>query len=350
MTKAHGQLGARHQRILAVIVRLYIATGAPVGSKAVAAMFPEHLSSATIRSVMADLETSGYLTHPHTSAGRIPADKAYRFYVDCLARHTRLGPATETYIDRTLYAETGPIDELMGRISMILSEVSKHLGVVLGPALEEKLLEQIKFVRLTDRRVLAVIVSRPDLIENKVFQFEDECSQEELDRAADFLNHEFRGWSLRTIRMEMVKRMEELKEASDRLLTNVAKLFMWGALAQEEPGPLFVGGAARILDQPDFVDAGKVKELMAAIEEKAKLAKILGACLEAPHGGVQALIGRENPNSEMRQCTFILAPYHYRRRPVGVLGVLGPTRMEYDRAIRTVEYVAQVTTRILSAN
>jgi heat-inducible transcriptional repressor len=344
------ELGARHKEILATIIRLYVATGAPVGSKAVAALFAEPLSSATIRNVMAELETGGYLIQPHTSAGRIPADKAYRFYVDRLSIHTRLGPAIEKYIDESLCSEGGGIEELMAKVSLILSEVSKHLGVVLGPALEEKLLEQIKFVRLTENRVLAVIVSRPDLIENKVFHFGEECSQEELDRAADFLNHEFRGWSLRTIRLEMVKRIEEMKEASDRLLRNVAKLFTWGALAQEAPGPLFVGGAARIFDQPDFVDAGKVKDLIAAIEEKAKLVKILGACLDAPDRGVRALIGGENPNSEMRQCTFILAPYHYRHRPVGALGVLGPTRMEYDRAIRTVDYIAQVTSRLLSAN
>jgi heat-inducible transcriptional repressor len=341
------ELGARHQEILAIVIRLYVSTGFPVGSKSVAAVFPEPLSSATIRNLMADLEATGYLTHPHTSAGRVPADKAYRFYVDRLRSHGRLGFDTEKYISETLGAEPGPIEELMTRASLILSEVSRHLGVVLGPALEEKLLEQIKFIRLTERRVLAVIVSKPDLVENRIFPFEEECSQEDLDRAADFLNHEFRGWSLRTIRVELVKRIEEMREVSGRLLRNVAKLFMWGALAQEEPAPLFVGGAAKILE---FIDSGRVKELMAAIDEKVKLVKILSACLDAPHRGVQALIGGENPNSEMRDCTFILAPYHYRQRPVGVLGVLGPTRMEYDRAIKTVEYVAQVTSRLLSAN
>lgn len=343
-------MGARHQEILGVLVRLYISTGEPVGSKAVAGHFHPSLSSATIRNVMAELEVAGFLTHPHTSAGRIPADKAYRFYVDRLTRPVCLGQAIEKYIEETLSAEEAPTDGFMERVSMLLSEVSNHLGLVLGPALEEKLLEHIKFVRLQDQRVLTVIVSRPDLIENKVFRLEDDLTQAELDRCAEFLNGEFRGWSLRTIRLEMVKRMEEMKAISDRLLALVAKLFMWGALAQEEPGRLFVGGAARILDQPEFFDAAKIKELLAAIEEKAKVVKILSACLEAHHRGVQALIGRENSDFEMRDCTFIVAPYHYRHRPVGALGVIGPTRMEYGRAIRTVEYVAQVTSRLLSAN
>ncbi|MGH9351309.1 MAG: heat-inducible transcriptional repressor HrcA [Terriglobia bacterium] len=343
-------LGARHQEILAVLVRLYVSTGEPVGSKAVAGRCHPSLSSATIRSVMAELEVAGFLTHPHTSAGRIPADKAYRFYVDRLTEPACLGAAIEKYIEETLSAEEVPTDEFMERVSLLLSEVSNNLGLVLGPSLEEKLLEHIKFVRLPDARVLAVIVSKPDLIENKVFRLEDDINQQELDRAADFLNHEFRGWSLRTVRVEMVKRVEEMKALSDQLLSNAAKLFMWGALAQEQPGPLFVGGAARILDQPEFLDAGTVRELLATLEEKAKVVKILSACVEAAHRGVQVLIGRENPDSEMAQCTFIVAPYHYLRRPVGALGVIGPTRMEYDRAIKTVEYVAQVTSRLLSAN
>lgn len=344
------ELGARHQEILAVLVRLYVSTGEPVGSKAVSGHFHPSLSPATIRNVMAELEVAGFLTHPHTSAGRIPADKAYRFYVDRLTKPTCLGVAIEKYIEETLSAEAVPMDEFMERVSLLLSEVSNNLGLVLGPSLEEKLLEHIKFVRLPDARVLAVIVSKPDLIENKVFRLEDDIDQQALDRAADFLNHEFRGWSLRTIRVEMVKRVEEMKALSDQLLSDAAKLFMWGALAQTQPGPLFVGGAARILDQQDFLDAGKVKELLATLEEKAKVVKILSACVEAAHRGVQVLIGRENPNSEMAQCTCIVAPYHYRRRPVGALGVIGPTRMEYDRAIKTVEYVAQVTSRLLSAN
>ena len=239
---------------------------------------------------------------------------------------------------------------MMEQISHVLSEVSKNLGLVLAPTLEEKLLEQVKFVRLPDRRVLAVIVSKPDLIENRVIHLDDDFSQEELDRTADFLNSEFHGWSLRTIRLEMMKRMEEVQAFTDGLVKNVATLFMWGALAEEESAVLFVGGATRILEQPGYAETGHLGELLAAIEQKIKVVHILGACLETPRLGVQALIGRENPHHEMRQCTFILAPYHYRNRAVGALGVIGPTRMEYDSAINMVGYVSQLTSRLLSAN
>lgn len=347
---AEGELSQRHQDILAAVVRLYVATGVPVGSKAAAARSSELISSATVRNVMAELEARGFLLQRHASAGRIPSDRAYRFYVDRLAHLTKLGAATEQFIEDSLSAEPAQIEELMEKISLLLSKVSNNLGLVLGPPLEEKLLEQIKFVRLSERRVLAVIVSKPDLVVNKVFQVEEDQLQPALDHAANFLNEEFHGWSLKTIRLEMAKRLEDMKEASDRILATAARLFIEGALAQEEPGALFVGGATRMLDQPDFVDASKLKKLMVAIEEKAKVIQVLNACLDAPDRGVRVVIGRENPNSEMRQCSFILAPYHYRRRAVGALGVIGPTRMEYDRAMQTVDYVARVTSRLLSAN
>lgn len=344
------ELGKRERDLLTMIIRQYVANGQPVGSKTLSEQFAEPLSPATIRNVMAELENLGYLRQPHTSAGRVPTDKAYRLYVDGVTQATTLDPEIQRYIQESLSAEDGPVEKMMERVSHILSEVSKNLGVVLAPTLEEKLLEQVKFVKLPERRVLVVIVSKPDLIESRMIHLEDEFSQEDLDRTADFLNSEFRGWSLRTIRLEMMKRMEEMQAFTDRLVKSVATLFMWGAMAEEGPAMLFVGGAARILEQPGFAEAGHVKELLDAIEQKIKVVRILGACLETPRLGVQALIGGENPHHEMRQCTFILAPYHYRNRPVGALGVIGPTRMEYDYAITMVGYVSQLTSRLLSAD
>src|SRR5487761_139914 len=215
-------LGKRERGLLAMIVRQYVASGQPVGSKTLSEQFAEPLSPATIRNVMAELETLGYLRHPHTSSGRVPTDKAYRLYVDSVAQATPLDPDIQRYIQERLGAAGEPVEKMMEQISHVLSEVSKNLGVVLAPALEEKLLEQVKFVRLPDRRVLAVIVSKPDLIENRVIHLDDDFSQEELDRTADFLNAEFRGWSLRTIRLEMMKRMEEVQAFTDGLVKNVA--------------------------------------------------------------------------------------------------------------------------------
>jgi heat-inducible transcriptional repressor len=224
------------------------------------------------------------------------------------------------------------------------------VGLGLAQPLEEKLLEHIKFVMLPERRALVVIVSKPDLVESKVVPLAEEFSQDELDRTAQFLNSEFRGWSLRTIRLEIFKRMEEDKVLCDRLLKNVATLFMWGVLAEEERAALFVEGAAKILDRPEFEEVRKIRELLRTFEEKAKLAKILTACLQTSDSGVRILIGRENTEKQMQNCTLIVAPLCYRQRAVGVLGVVGPTRMEYDRTIGTVDYIAQLCSRLLSSN
>jgi heat-inducible transcriptional repressor len=345
-----GELAGRDRDILVALVRQFIETGAAVGSKTLAEKLPDPPSSATIRNVMADLESLGYLSQPHISAGRVPTDKAYRYYVDRTVSSSRLAPATEEYIHESLRAESGALEQMMSSASRVLSEVSHNVGLALAPALEEKVLEHIKFVLLPDRRILVVIVCKPDLVESKAIRLDESFSQQELDRTADFLNAEFRGWSLGAIRLEIFKRMEEEKILADRLLKNVATLFMWSALISEAPGSLFVDGTAKILDHVEFDDILKIKELLETFEEKVKLMGILSACLNTREAGVRILIGRENSEIRMHNCTLVVAPLHYRDRAVGALGVVGPMRMEYDRAISTVDYIAHLCSRLLSFN
>jgi heat-inducible transcriptional repressor len=348
--RSEPNLEKRRREVLSSIVRHYIANGLPVGSKTVSTETLECLSPATIRSVMSQLETDGFLEQPHTSAGRVPTDKAYRYYVDRLMRMARLTPALARFIEESLSGDEIPNEQLMARASHVLAEVSSNVGLVLGPALEEKLLEHIKFIKLPDHRLLVVIVSRPNLIENKVLRLDDDISQEDLDRSAAYLNSEFRGWSLRTIRLDIFKKIEEARELLDHLLQSVGRLLMEGALGHDELAPLFVEGTARILEQPEFEDVRKIRQLLLAFEEKAKLIEILGSFLHSSNMGVQVVIGRENPADEMRHCALVMAPLRYGCRIVGALGVVGPTRMEYDRAVTTVEYVAHLCNRLLSVN
>ncbi len=344
------QLDRRAQEVLAAVIRQYILQGAPVGSKAVAEDFPESVSPATIRNCMADLEEAGFLSQPHVSAGRVPTDKAYRYYVDRLIGPGRLGKELELYIADALGAEPASPEQLLARSSHVLSEVSQNLGLVMGPAPEEKLLEHIHFVNRPDHRILAVIVSKPDLIENRVVRMDEEISQADLDRAAQYLNTDFRGWSLRAVRVEIFKRLEEMKSLYDQLVSNVAKLFAWGALADDTPGPFFVEGQGRLIAHLQAENIRQAAGLLAVFEEKARLASILNACLQMPAPGVRVFIGGENVSEEMRECTLILAPYRYRHHVVGALGVLGPTRMEYERTIPTVDYVAHLCSKLLSVD
>ncbi len=347
---ARSELERRQREVLASLVRLHISSGLPVGSKAIAERLTEPLSAATIRNLMADLEEAGFLAQPHTSAGRIPTDKAYRFYVDHIAGRAPLGESTERYIDESLgSAEVSP-DQLLARMSHVLAEVSENIGLVLGPPLEEKLLEHIRFILLPERRVLAVIVSKPDLVESRLIRIDEDVSQEELDRVSNYLSSEFRGWSLRAIRVEIFQRLEQMKATFDGLLASVGKLFAWGALEGGDTGTLFVEGTAKILSQPEFADARRVRELLAAFEEKVELARLLNTCLEGLGSGARIVIGRENPNAGMQQCAIVVAPFLYRDHALGAVGVVGPTRMHYDRAITAVEYVAGAASRLLSSN
>jgi heat-inducible transcriptional repressor len=346
----HSDLPNRNREILVALVREFISSGAPVGSKVLAAQMPDPLSSATIRSVMVMLEDRGFLIQPHTSAGRVPTEKAYRYYVDRVINAPRLSPDTERYIDQSLRADSDGLGRLMVKASRTLSEVSRNVGLVLAPATDEKLLEHIKFINLPDHRVLVVIVSKPDLVENRVIRLEETFAQDELDRAANFLNHEFRGWSLGTIRLEIFKRLEADKILCDRMLKNVATLFMWGALSEEDSGELIVDGTAKILERPEYEDVRKIKQLVKTLEEKARLASILEACLRTQETGVRILIGREIADKQMHDCTLVVAPLVYRDRPVGAMGVVGPIRMEYDRTMSTVGCVARICSRLLSSN
>ncbi len=344
------ELPRREREILVALVRQFIETGAAVGSKTLAERLTEAPSSATIRNVMVNLESLGYLSQPHISAGRVPTERAYRYYVDRMVSSSRLAPATQEYIHQRLQAESGALEHMMSSASRVLSEVSHNVGLALAPPYEEKVLEYIKFVLLPDRRILVVIISKPDLVESNVVRLEESLSQEELERTAEFLNAEFRGWSLGAIRLEVFKRMEEEKILADRLLNNVATLFMWGSSAAESTGSLFVDGTAKILDHEEFDDIRKIKALLETLEEKAKLVRILNACLKTREAGVRILIGRENLEGGMPNCTLVVAPLHYRDRTVGAIGVVGPMRMEYDRAISTVDYIAHLCSRLLSSN
>ena len=264
------ELPRREREILVALVRQFIETGAAVGSKTLAERLTEAPSSATIRNVMVNLESLGYLSQPHISAGRVPTEQAYRYYVDRMVSSSRLAPATQEYIHQRLQAEGGAVEHMMSSASRVLSEVSHNVGLALAPAFEEKVLEYIKFVLLPDRRILVVIISKPDLVESNVVRLEESLSQEELERTAEFLNAEFRGWSLGAIRLEVFKRMEEEKILADRLLNNVATLFMWGSSATESPGSLFVDGTAKILDHGEFDNSARFRHCWRPLKKRPR--------------------------------------------------------------------------------
>ena len=346
---------ARGQIVLSAVINEHLVTGEPVGSKSVAEKFAaaSGWSSATIRNVMGELEEIGFLEQPHTSAGRVPTDKGYRFYVNNL-----LGVLSLSNDDLRLINEEfgfGDIenadtpDRILERTSQLLSALSDNVGIVVSPSLAKDKLQHIEFVNLSERRVLVVMVSAPNVVHNKIIRLKESFKNEELERTARYINAEFAGKSLREIRVRILSLMHEETALFDKLLQTA--MILCSQSIEDEPessGEIYVGGASNILTKRDFADLSRLCELLRTIEEKSRLVQILTECIAqdsrtAQAGGVQIVIGSENAASSLKNCTLITAPYRIgeREAAVGTLSVLGPTRIEYARMISIVSYVAR---------
>jgi heat-inducible transcriptional repressor len=348
---------ARGRYVLGEIIREHLRTGEPVGSKAVAGSCAKSAgwSAATIRNVMAGLEDAGLVEQPHTSAGRVPTDKGYRFYVDHIISATRLSKNDLDAIDHALNAdlsETGADKgRIMERVSHLLSELSENVGIVVSPPPAESRLQHIEFVALADGRILAVMVFAPNVVQNKIIRVGEALSQDELERAARYLNVEFTGKSLNAIRAELLRVMRAEKTLYDRLLGNAVMLC--GHSLNGEPegaGEVYVDGASNILSKPDFADLTRLRELFRTLEEKSRLVEILNEC--AGRGDVTSAvsvrIGRELAAPAMQTCALITAPYRTSGGAgFGALGIFGPMRIEYARTMAVVNYVAQRVERVL---
>jgi len=349
---------ARGKAILSAIIGEHLITGEPIGSKTIAEKFTNAygLSSATIRNVMGDLETAGLLEQPHTSAGRVPTDQGYRFYVDNLLGVLSLSNDDLRFIGEEfgfLESElTDTPDRLMERTSQLLSALSDNIGIVVSPGLAHDRLQHIEFVNLSDKRILVVLVSAPNIVHNKIIRLNETYKQEELDRTARYLNVEFAGKNLAEIRSEILRLMHEEKALFDKLL-QTAMILCSQSIEDEEDnrGAVYVDGTSNILTKRDFADLDRLRELLRTIEEKSRLMQILNECVTRDNskGNVQVVIGSENSASTLQNCTLIAAPYRIGSgAAIGTLSVLGPTRIEYARIISIVGYVARILEKYMT--
>jgi heat-inducible transcriptional repressor len=349
---------ARGQIILSAIISEHLLTGEPVGSKVVAERFAHSAgwSSATIRNIMSELEDGGFVEQPHTSAGRVPTDQGYRFYVDNLLGVLSLSGDDLKLINRELGLNelefSDAPDRLMERTSQLLSALSQNVGIVISPNLANDYLQHIQFSNLSDKRILVVMVSTPNIVHNKIIRLEETFSQEELDRTSRYLNAEFAGKSLSMIRAEILRRMHEEKALFDKLLQTAMILCSQSIESEKDTiGEIYVDGASNILTKPDFSNFEKLRELLRMIEEKSRLMQILNECLGrdlSKEGNVQVVIGSENSTSSLQNCTLITAPYRIGKGDaMGTLSVLGPTRIEYARMIAIVSYVSKILEKMM---
>ncbi|MBI4389951.1 MAG: heat-inducible transcription repressor HrcA [Nitrospinae bacterium] len=344
------QLGERGKAILMEIISDYIATAEPVGSRAIAKKHFENLSPATIRNVMSDLEDLGYLRQPHASAGRVPTDKGYRYFVD----HIPPGPlaADESGIIREYYDQElkdQPLEEVLESACNILSKTSNQTGLVMIPSFSHMLFKHIEFVKVGKNEALAVFISELGVLQNKIIPVEEDFSQEKLTSISNYLNGEFKNKPIKWIRSEILRRAKFEKEHYDQLMKKAVELWTttFDDHDKDKDADLLVNGIVNFFDQPEFsADLEAIKVLFKAVEEKSKLVKLLDLCLE--HDGMTIIIGEESEEKEMRGCSLIAQNYRLGDEKAGTMAIFGPKRMDYQKMIAIVNDTAKTVTKLLS--
>src|SRR5947209_5443056 len=336
----------RNRQILADLVRTYIETGEPVSSRAISKGLQEMLSTATIRNVMADLEDGGYLYQPHTSAGRVPTAAAYRFFAQEIASQATLTTVDREWIQREMGGASSAA-EITERAGHVLAEVSNGLGIIVSPPLAKTVLEHARMWLLPDGRVVVVLISPGGNTRDKILRPGRLFSQAELDATADFLNRHYSGWTLESIRSDLLQKLATERERYEGIVRSALSLCDPAVLGDESAMQVHVEGTAQIVGTPEFTNQAQLRELLAAIEEKHRLVSVLNACIEAPEP-VHVQIGVKEISAAGENLALISAAYTRKDLVQGSLGVLGSTRMPYERAMTAVAYVAQLFSEALS--
>ncbi len=338
-------IGKREREILTAIVETYISTGEPVGSRTLARNNRESLSAASIRNVMADLSEAGFLEQPHTSAGRVPTPQAYRFYVKQLTGDARLSAADESLIQGNLQG-TQDLQEFMERSSHVLSLISRGVGVtVSSSAGQRNALEHVYFQRMADKKVLAVVVTRNGLVRDRVLRLTEDLPAADLEAAAAYINQNFRGWDMESLRNEIDKRIQQERSEYDRLMSSVETLCAQGALATETAAQsVYVEGASNLVITEQ--DRERLQQLLATLEEKQRIVDLLSAYLDARQEAVRVVVGLEEAMPHLNNFVLIGTPARVGDEVMGSLAVIGPTRMDYEHTITAVTYIARLFDQI----
>ncbi|MFC1791552.1 heat-inducible transcriptional repressor HrcA [Gemmatimonadota bacterium] len=352
IARAGQDLSEREIRVLEAVVQAYVETAEPAGSRTVARRCGLGVSPATIRNTMSDLEDKGYLSHPHTSAGRTPTDLAYRFHVDQLIRMPNLSREEQSKLVRELdTVGSTTLDRLVGRAARALSLLSMELGVGLAPRLEEAVLEKLDLLRVSSNKVLLVATIRSGLARTLYIDFEGEIPEDTLVALNVLLNERLGGLTLKEIRLTLPDRLRDSRadhSAAAEELLNIfiesgSDLFNWQDL---EEGEILLGKTSLLAAQPEFNSGERLKSLIELTERRDVLGRALSS---RDHGrGLQITIGGENTQEELEDFTLVTAEYHIGGLK-GVIGIIGPTRMPYEKIIAIVDSTSTLVNQILGS-
>lgn len=340
------KLSARSRTILEAIIEDYISTGEPVGSSAIARRHSMPISSATIRNVMAQLEEQGLLSSPHTSAGRIPTDKAYRFYVDSLVNLRQVSREEKKQIINRCRATGVSLADILKEASSTVSSISNYLGLVIAPSFTADIFRHIEFLRLGNHKILAILVSQNGMVQNRLVTSDRDFNESELVSMGNYLNELMCGLTISQAHQRILEEMQSEKVLYDTLLSQA--LIMSQQAVADDSVELFLEGQSRILEQPEFSDVNRMKDIYQAFEQKSHLLQLLSSCMNSD--GVHIFIGAETPVSSSAGISMITSRFVTANNTVGLLGVIGPTRMGYSSVIPIVDYTAKLVGKLLQTH
>lgn len=338
----------RSSDILRILVESYIHDGQPVGSKAIAQQLPFAVSSATVRNVMSDLEERGLIRSPHTSAGRIPTALGYRMFVDSLITWSPLEADNLTRVRRELSSDKTP-KELVEHASRMLSELTSMACVVLAPKVDHSVLRQVEFLPLSGNRVLVILVLNDCDVQNRIINTQRTFSEDELEEASAFVNRRYAGQELFSVRERILADMREDKLRMDTLMSAALEVASQVISTTASQAPqCVVSGETNLLPIADEQGVDRVRDLFDAFQQKKNLLSLMDSCLRAE--GVQVYIGQESGYQVLDDCSVVSAPYVVSEGVLGVLAVIGPTRMPYQRVVPMVDITAKILSAALNSS
>ncbi len=337
----------RKKAILRAVTDDYISTAEPVGSRTIARKYGLGVSSATIRNEMADLEEEGYLEQPHVSAGRIPSDKGYRFYVDSLMPERNLTGLEEKKIRAECAKRSDEIQSLIRATAKVLGELSNCASIVIGPGVKTAEIRHIQLVPFSSDSILVLVVTNAGLVEHKILSIEHEMNPVDLENMSRMLNHRLRGRSLSQMRGKVLRDILSDLDAYASFLEQMFELLL-SAIRSSDENRVYVDGLMKLLGQPEFSEIERARPILEFLESDDLVLTELSGSASRGLGGAQVTIGSENTREELRECSVICAPYGIRGQVVGTIAVVGPTRIDYSLTIALVAHIAESLSDLLT--
>ncbi|MEL1133976.1 heat-inducible transcriptional repressor HrcA [Desulfitobacterium sp. THU1] len=339
------QMDERKKKILRAIVQDYVNTAEPVGSRTIARKFDLGISPATIRNEMSDIEDLGLIEQPHTSSGRIPSDAGYRYYVDCLMEKTKVSEDEKEVIERETTQRIAEIQSVISHSSKLLSELTHLTSIVVGPDKGNSAFSQMHFLPYQSGKAIMVVVKENGVVENQIVEIGENVTAEELQRIANLFNHKMRGHSMTEVKRDFLHEIYNELSRQRYLIDHALELLT--AILDNKPqesNKVYLGGTLNMLNQPEFQDVEKIKNLFQVFEEGDQIKQFLRPKLE----GITVTIGGENIMKELKDCSVITGTYCVEGEPLGTIGLIGPTRMDYGKSMAMVEYMTRTLTELLT--